>query len=364
MKINFLCLFLENDFKDMKLFLILLLLCTHSHLYSFELRELNLDGNKLFYYITKPKIDENHKTLVFLHGSVSLYKDLKNPKLVPLDSLLEMNTSFINEFANSNYMCIVPIAFGEYNWLEGKGEIFLDEILKKEKILAKDVNLSGFSDGATGSFRYFYKQPSKYKSLTVFNAYPQLDWFSKEINYEKINNKKVLYLSQKNDKAIPYEFLLLEYRRQKMFNQETYFVLREGKHEFIKYSSDDFKLVVKLLETPIQSRAETKEFTWIYPAIDGLIVNNVLLEVYPFRESIGKKYEIDIKEYKSQSESFKLFRNYIVASNNVRFLPLLVSNEELLSKDFFNLEFIPTIQLADSHSTTILMDNYKRLKAW
>lgn len=332
--------------------------------FPYETKQISFDNEQLFYHIINADAKRQNKILVFLHGSVILYHDLVTPKKVPLDSLLEMNSDFEKEITDAGYACIVPIAKGEYNWLNPKGEIFLDEILKQEALKSTDVFLSGFSDGATGSYRYFYNNPQKYKGLLLFNAYPQLDYFSSKVDYKKVRNKKVIFVSQDSDKRIPYEFSLLEYRRQKLVNKETYFVLREGKHEFQKYTNEDFKLLIRLLERPMETISETDEFMRIFPAIDGLIIDNVLMEAYPFRKSIGKKFGMDIKEYMSQQDSYQFFKKKIENQEKIQFITLFVSNKEFESTPVFELKFTSINDGGQLETIAIFMDNYFLLELW
>lgn len=326
-----------------------------------ELKELKVGDQTLYYYYI-PAPESKGKTLVFLHGSVTAGKESAIPRQVPLDSLLEMNSAFIGDFNSAGYNCLVPIAWGKYNWLDPEGESYLQKLLEAEG-LTEGVFLSGFSDGATGAYRYFYQEPEKYEGLLMFNAFPQLGWFSKNVDYKRAINKKVLFFSQDADKEMPYEFMLVEYRRQKMLNPESYFVLRPGKHEFRTYTGDDFKLALKILAAPMQVKANPKGFVWIYPCIDGLIMDNKLVESYSFRKMIGKKYNISLNEYMSQEESSKIFMEKLKQNLTISFLPMLVSESEFQKENFFTLEF--RVQEGQQGEVmTTLMDNYLLLNPW
>ena len=144
--------------------------------------------------------------------------------------------------------------------------------------------MSGFSDGATGAFKYFYRFPDKFKGLLLFNGYPQHNNFNKLVDYSRFSNYKIVFVSQKDDKIIPYEFEMTEFRRQKMTNANTYFLLVDGKHKFIQYNKKQFDQCITLLENNQSPELAEHDSTWIFPPVDGLMVNNEVLELYPFRK--------------------------------------------------------------------------------
>ncbi|MES2589012.1 MAG: hypothetical protein V4622_08530 [Bacteroidota bacterium] len=340
--------------KSTTLILFLLLL---QNLIAKDVDSLFVDKTKLYFHHVRAKANES--LVIHLHGSVSEFKKLTENKIFDLDTLLENNNDFIHEFTKAGFDVLVPQAFQEYNWLEEKGKVFIDKLIEKYGKLYSSLYISGFSDGGTGAYRIFYQNPEKFSGLIAFNAYPQMNYFNKTVDYKKVTNKKVIYFSQKNDHLIPYEFLLMEYRRQKLVNNETYFYLKEGKHEFIKYSKKDFEDCTKQLLQENLGKENKNDFVWIYAPIDALILDHEILELYTFRKAIGKKFGIDIKEYMSQVESKKTIGKIIKEQNSVRVMPILVSKNELETLEIFEFNFV-----SRNESYSIIVDNYFKIENW
>jgi hypothetical protein len=78
----------------------------------------------------------------------------------------------------------------------------------------------------------------------------------------------------------------VDYRRQKIINQDTYVMVSKGAHEFNKYSETEFYRIIDILNrTSFSIKNSDKDF-WIYPPIDALIINNEIHEVYTFRKKL------------------------------------------------------------------------------
>ena len=224
---------------------------------------------------------DGNKLIIFLHGSVKYFLNT-NISEVRLNELLEGNKDFCTTF--SDYDIIVPFVNRNFNWLDSNCVGMIEEqILTGNRY--DTVILAGFSDGGTGVYKMFYKRPELFDGLAIFNGYPQHRWASKAVDYAKVNGKVVLFFSSNRDKVIPYEFLLAEYRKQAIYNANTIFKLTEGGHQFAVYGTKDFNLI----NTSINQSSSTDREA-LYAPIDGLMIGDTLLEVYEFRNRIGKNY--------------------------------------------------------------------------
>ena len=325
--------------------------------FSQDVDSIFIEKTKLYFHIARAKA--NQSLVIHLHGAVSQFKNLEKNKISNLDSLLENNSDFIHEFTKAGFDVLVPQAFNEFNWLEEKGKIYVEKLIEKYGQRYNSIFISGFSDGGTGAYRIFYQNPEKFTGVIMFNAYPQLQYFNKTIDYKKITNKKVIYFTQKNDHLIPYEFPLLEYRRQKIVNSETYFYIKDGKHEFYKYTKNDFLACIKNLQNPILPKENKEGFFWIYPPIDGLIIDDKIVELYTFQKAVAKKFGIDIKEYMSQVDSKKTIEKFLKENEIVKVAPTILSSQELETMEMFEFTFI-----VDKKTYLLYFDNYFKMSNW
>lgn len=262
------------------LFLSFNLFCQHA-----DTVLINFQGNH-FYHI---KGEDHFKILIYLHGGVgnSIYEDtLKNPAL---NELLESNSEYIKTALVNNYDVLIPIKNNNFNWLTNHS--FCYQTIKSylDSLSIYDLKyISGFSDGGTGSFKIFYDYSDCFEGLIIFNGYPQHSNFYLTVDYSKVIAKKVVYFSSKKDKRIPYEFSLTEYLKQKKSNPNTYFYLTNGNHSFKQYSSPEMSFLFDVLSSKINNISNDQT--------QGLIVNDQLIEHYPFRNKIARKYNYG-KEY-------------------------------------------------------------------
>lgn len=154
---------------------------------------------------------------------------------------------------------------------------FLDSVNLYDKSF-----LSGFSDGGTGSYKMFYDNSDDYDGLLVFNGYPQHENFYQTVNYSNITDKRIFFLSTFSDKTIPYEFLLTEYCRQKTANSNTYLYVKEGAHSFKEYGIKEFELCFEVMVTKTGCTQNEP--------IHAFIKDDQVVEFYPFRKKVTKKY--------------------------------------------------------------------------
>ncbi len=316
-----------------------------------EIKTIQISGTTLYYHYLKS--DSAHGLVFFLHGSAEAFKGKALNAPVETVVLTEGNEEFISVWKNQGYDVIMPICYNEFNWLEPRGKFFVDTLTKMYSVAYSSIYLTGFSDGGTGAYRYFYNNMDAYDGVIIFNGYPQLNNFNNTVDYKNCTSKKVLFVSQKSDKVVPYEFLLVEYRRQKMVNEQTYFWLREGKHQFVKYTKADFENCIALLERPTSARTEDRVSTWVYPPLDGFLVGDSLREMYTFRAKIGKGYGMKKSEYISAPESSKNLKN-----KNAVIYPCKVVKANL------GKEWLQFPAIVDGQVTSLRIFNYLAIKAW
>ena len=136
--------------------------------------------------------------------------------------------------------------------------------------------------------------------MVIFNGYPQHKNFYLSVDYQKIDSKKVIFFSTFNDKIIPYEFLLTEYCKQKTSNSNTYLYLKNGDHSFAAYGQNEAKICFEILDSKITC-AEKKP-------IQAFIVDDNVVEFYPYRKNIYKKYDYGYDYYLANQEQSKLYK--------------------------------------------------------
>lgn len=322
-----------------------------------NLDSLYLNKQKLYYHTSKSQI-ASKRLFIFLHTNLEGFQGKTENKALTIDSLLGKNQAIIQSFNSNGIDLLVPQEYNEYSWLKEKGEEFITILIASHKKRYESIIIGGFSEGGTAAYRIFYKNPEKFSALILFNAYPQQDYYNKSVDYTKVTNKKIFFVSQKNDKLLPYEFLLMEYRRQKLVNSESYFYLQEGKHEF-NYDLKFFNELIQKLNYSNNSNISKEGFIWVYPPIDGLIFDHEVINLVDFRKSYSERYEIDIKEYKSQVESKKTLEGIIKKNRFVKVVPILFSLEELAKKELIEFSFV-----SNNTTYTIYFDNYLLMDKW
>lgn len=267
-----------------------------------EVHHLEINNQVMNYYICKSDtVKKNEKLLIFLHGSVNA-ETFKNKQVPNVIELLEGNRLFIEHFNQKGFDIIIPVATGDTHWLNPESDLLLDSIIKKYQQENYSINqtfIAGFSDGATGGYRYFYKNPERYDGLILFNGYFQHNHWNKEVNYINGIGKKIFFLGQFEDKKIPYEFMLMEYKKQKLISNNCYFYLSNGKHEFNKYCLKEFNLITDLLSIEISKdltmkiSQEVTDSINIYPNYGAFFKNEKIIQFYPARNKVIRKYGLD-----------------------------------------------------------------------
>lgn len=336
----------------------ILVLLFQATAFSGTLDSLKFQGNYLYYHkITSDKKTENTSLIIYMHGGVSQFKGAK-PKAVEALDLLEGNKDFLPTATNAGYDVILPIAYNEYNWLNDTGELYINKIVGTYKNDYQRIIISGFSDGGTGALRFFYNHPEQYAGLLLFNGYPQLKNYYKKINHYDGIGKNIIYGSCYSDKVIPYEFLLVEYRRQAMINEHTYFLLVEGNHSFSSYTKAHLELCMELMGKTKEQNVSPNKIT-IYPPIDGLVIDGQLKDVYPFRKKTAKNYSMADTEYKNDSYIYKTYKKLLSDNATITLSPITIDKASL--KQGVDFDFDITI---NGNKEIINLTNWLNTPTW
>lgn len=279
------------------LILLLTLICcvktTHAQL---GVVLVSFNGN----YFYHQKGDENSKLIIFLHGGVSNPSFSDSAQIPDLAYLMEDNTAFLETARLNEFDVLIPIKNKQFNWLSEPDYCFQVLTAYLASIDAyKTRIISGFSDGGTGSYKLFYQNNAYFDGLAVFNGYPQHNNAYKQVNYKAIVDKPVLFFSTFDDQTIPYEFLLTEYCKQKQSNANTYLYVKAGEHTFKEYGLNEMRLLFNVLTSKISN---TKK-----DPVHALIKNDQVIQFYPYRKKIYKKYGYGKDYYQENKMQQKLY---------------------------------------------------------
>lgn len=344
----------------MKLLLGLVLLYFSPLLNAQKLDSLVLEGHTLLYYKVPSTSLDQKGVVVYMHGGVSQFKGLKKSTGIPIEALLEGNLDFVPTMNQAGYDVVLPIAFNEYNWLTENGADFIKAIVHPYRNADKSVFVAGFSDGGTGAYRMFYQNPAAFDGLLVFNGFPQLDNFQRKVDYTTVTNRPVVFAATFGDKTIPYEFLMVEYRRQQMLNEHTFLWLREGKHAFGAYEGKDFEKCLELLQMKTKKvKAEETDLIWVYPPVDALVIDGEVEAFYPFRKSKGKVFSMVPQEYARTDYKHKDFAKLLSKGSKVVVHPVQIKRSKLKT-----LEHIVFTYEVDGVSHDFFLVNWLNSSAW
>lgn len=337
----------------MKQFFFIFFFFTISFANASELKSIVINNTTLYHHVCAAE-KSNKSLILFLHGSVSAYQGQTESRPAELNALLENNSVFLPTFNKEGFDVVLPIAYNEFNWLDSSGDQYLKALIELYKNKYQQLYLAGFSDGGTGAYKYFNKHPEAFSGVILFNSYPQHKNFYKQVDYQKIQGKKMFFIAQDRDKVTPYEFPLVAYRRHKIMNDQTYFLLEKGQHEFLKYDPMVFNKIIRLLKEVPKKISTASDSITIYPPIDGYIKNDTLLETYTFRKSIGKSYGMRATEYMPQPKELSKYTK----QGSFLIHPLKIKRSDL-NKESFTFKG----QL-DGSTIEVKLINYLVLPAW
>ena len=256
-------------------------------------------SNSLFFKISK---EGNKKLIIYLHGGVRNPYFKQNNDDIKLSYVIENNYSFIQSAMENGYDLLIPVKNDSLNWITDPNKCWnvFKKYLNTTNTKYSKLYIGGESDGGTGSYKIFYDNNDSFSGLIVFNGYPQYNSFYTTVDYSKVTNKKVLFLSTKSDNRIPYEFLLTEYCKQKKYNADTYLYVPEGEHTFSAYQKTDFDLIFDILKTD-------KDNTLKIP-VHGFVRHDTLIEFYPYRKKIIRKFYWGKEFYEINKQQKKLIK--------------------------------------------------------
>lgn len=255
--------------------------------------------NNFYYHITGKN---SEKLIIFLHGGVSDPYFSSDNKTVELSYLLENNDAFLSETIRNNYDLLIPVTNDSLNWLTNPQYCFrsIRNYIGSTNMNYTKKFISGFSDGGTGSYKIFYLNSGYFAGLIVYNGYPLHNNFYLNVDYSKVEDKKVLFLGTVNDKIIPYEFVLTEYCKQKKDNPNTYLYLTEGKHDFNSYGEKELSIVYDILDTENDNVRKTP--------IHAYMRRDSVIDFYEYRKAIIKKYRYGNEYYEENKKQKILYK--------------------------------------------------------
>lgn len=260
----------------MKTFILIVMTICLSYPNHVMAREPRLIKSDSFSYFFIKSENERKGTVIFLHGSVKFFIT-KSTDDITLNDLIESNKYILPVL--KDYDLILPVANQHFNWLNKEQSEKINQSLRTICGSESNVCIAGFSDGGSGAFKLIHSSGNFYQKAVLFNAYPQHGWFTRNLQFN--SNTSITFVAGKQDKTVPYEFPLIEYLKLKCINPSTRFIMTDNAHSFETYDSA-FLNSVFCASTPDLDQSKAP-----FP---GLIINENLIELYPFRASVIRKY--------------------------------------------------------------------------
>lgn len=313
----------------------------------------SVKGSPLYAYFSTGSGQGKKGLLIFLHGSVSAYAGQSGTVLPPVKELLEENPFIEAQCAQAGLDLVLPVVNGSYNWLDPSGELWMKALLDRYASAYDRIYIGGFSDGGTGAYRYFYSMIGSFSGLWILNGYPQLQHFYKKVHYESNRSKPVVVYSQFDDKIVPYEFLLTEFRRQRLINPNAFFRLFPGKHQLGAYTESSISDALQALIHPsTEVNQIAADSIWLYPPLDAFVTDTLVQIQYKFRAKVGKDYGMRKSELQASIVPYDPEKSQIMV------FPLYVSLSTLTEKI---LTFSGTV---DGKPFGFQCINYLAVPAW
>ena len=165
------------------------------------------DSTKTSFFIHLPRNynpEKKYSLLFFLHGAV------RNNALVDYQlagpNLNGWNRYYTKYAEQNNVILVFPRGNRQYNWMTPDDGFFM--IPEMLKLIKKSINIndnkvfvSGHSNGATGSFSYWMKQPTQFAGFYGFNTYPKV--FTGGTFVENSKNRSFINFSTDEDYYYP-----------------------------------------------------------------------------------------------------------------------------------------------------------------
>ena len=148
--------------------------------------------------------EKKYPLLFFLHGAVR-HNGLSD--FQPIELNLGGWNRYYTKYAEQNEVILVfPKGSSQYNWMTPDDGFFM--IPEMLKLIKKGINvddnkvfISGHSNGATGSFSYWMKQPTQFAGFYGFNTYPMI--FTGGTFVENSKNRSFINFSTDEDYYYP-----------------------------------------------------------------------------------------------------------------------------------------------------------------
>ncbi|WP_410879825.1 alpha/beta hydrolase-fold protein [Myroides sp. DW712] len=315
------------------------------------------DSTRTSFFIHLPKNynpQKKYAVLFFLHGAVR-QNVLTDYQLA--DWLGGWNRYYTKYAEQNEVILIFPKGNKQYNWMTpDDGFYMIPEMLRliKKGVSIDDnkVFISGHSNGATGSFSYWMKQPTQFAGFYGFNTYPMVftggtfvengknrsfinfstdedyyyppnanDDFTKLMNEINADYKEYRYngfphwFPQFDESEPAYQILFedLIQRRRDPFPKEIYWELDDEKYGNIDWVSD-IKLDTLNLKTPWHKELNFKISKWLEfedledDNNDNLIEKEVNIDAFKFPRKSGKiKAEYGNNIFRIKTSSIQSF---------------------------------------------------------
>lgn len=165
------------------------------------------DTAKTSFLIHLPKKynpQKKYSVLFFLHGAVK--NNALNDFQTAGANLGDWNRYYTKYADQDDVILVFPKGGREFNWMSPDDGFFMipkivDLIKKSINVNDNKVFISGHSNGATGSFSYLMKQPTKFAGFYGFNTYPKV--FTGGTFVQNIKNRSFINFSTDQDYYYP-----------------------------------------------------------------------------------------------------------------------------------------------------------------
>lgn len=223
-------------------------------------------------YIPETYDKEQATLLVYLHGAVM--RDSVNPS--PLKSA--QRSSLCNLAAEGGYALLFPYADKHASWFNDIGVKMIsdeiDQVVEEYQINTNRVFLSGFSDGASGTFYLAMNHPDRFGGFIALNGYPPVasQLGESQCYVDNLKQKPLYVVNTTGDLLYPSAIIepMIEFMRIRGIDVE--FKTPEGNH-FLSYLPSETEKIIHFINSSARtigdsiewefSRNETSSIAWI-----------------------------------------------------------------------------------------------------
>jgi len=153
--------------------------------------------------------------------------------------------------------------------------------------------------------------------------------------------------------------MMIEFRRQQIVNKHSYFLITNGVHSFNAYNKSHFQKCLSIFDLENNPEEIDADSIKIYPPIDGLIEENQLIEVYPFRKKSVAKYGVKSEEHTRTDLNWKMLKKQLEKGKEIKTQALIVSKEDLNS-----VKLLPFTLIIDGVATEMKLNNWFVVVSW